>query len=237
MRQQKTYEVCGRLYPYVHGEAKSKVLTELEEQLETTDNRAKAGIVIFLDNARKCGEILIHAYNILGRRKKWSEWRRKHFNGSKETACLYKRIAEDWDQPHMVEARSKGIDTLRGLRKVLAEKRSKDQSSRIAGDGSEQGDSSVPELTQKEVEDQWTCKELRRQFAQAIKKLRRVEREIYNHDFHKIFEELVKPYLSKARQEWECEQQDQPNVTFAPRPRSKREKREARMSVFQTKST
>lgn len=60
-------------------------------------------------HAKQAGEALIEAKRRLGHRTKWSKWRYHNFRGSPETSRVYVRIARDWQDPRIQEARFAGV--------------------------------------------------------------------------------------------------------------------------------
>ena len=72
-------------------------------------------------SALHCGEALL-AIKVLVGHGKWKGWisDEKNFDGSYETAVVYMRIAKNWFDPRIVEAReSMTIDSIKGFTDVL----------------------------------------------------------------------------------------------------------------------
>lgn len=104
---------------------KGQALTERLDHLAATANEqahaAKQTWRSTLDHARQAGEALEEAYVRLGRRSKWSKWRRDNFKGCRRTATYYRTVAREWSNPRLVEARASGVvfESIRAVIKFL----------------------------------------------------------------------------------------------------------------------
>lgn len=119
-------------------------------------DRAAGGM---LEHARLAGESLLEAETRLGGRKKWSRWRAENFKGSKETACHYMRIAREWNNPVLIQAREGGANSINAMLKVL----------RYGPDAESDQEPSDAQMQEMEVD--LERQEIRQQFAGKLKKL------------------------------------------------------------------
>jgi len=78
-----------------------------------------------LVHAHKCGAALIQAKKIL-EHGCWQLWLKDNFKGSRELANIYMRIAHNWEHPHLVELRKKGVplDSIRAVLKEIPSRKS-----------------------------------------------------------------------------------------------------------------
>lgn len=78
-------------------------LQTLAEEAINHHRQVKEGWQGWLEHARQVGEAFLEAKRRLGHRSKWSKWRYYTFikEGimSKETICVYMRIAREWEDP------------------------------------------------------------------------------------------------------------------------------------------
>ena len=82
---------------------------DCHKEAEAHHHTINAAWELWLEHARTAGEALIEAQRRLGHRLKWSRWRARNFEGSKETSCHYMRVAREWENPSVVEARDAGL--------------------------------------------------------------------------------------------------------------------------------
>ena len=101
-------------------------LKELAITVEVYHTKAKANWRGWLDHARRAGDALLEAKRRLGHRTKWSKWRNRNFIESnimsKSTSVNYMKIARNWNDARLVEARQNGIklDSIRAVLRVLS---------------------------------------------------------------------------------------------------------------------
>jgi hypothetical protein len=91
-----------------------KLTERLAELARTTNEHHQAATAAWrgaLEHARKAGDALIEAYVRLGRRKKWSAWKRDNFPQiSSRSLRVYKQVAKQWDNPLLIAARKVGME-------------------------------------------------------------------------------------------------------------------------------
>jgi len=77
-------------------------------------NRYHAEVGNHLEGAYKyaveCGKMLNKIKDKLPRPRKWKKWIATHFDASYETAKVYCRLANKWDDPRLVKARKQGLE-------------------------------------------------------------------------------------------------------------------------------
>ena len=107
--------------PKLTGAALGSRLKTLADEANKHHSEVRAHWMGMLDHARQAGEALIEAKRRLGHKSKWSKWRRERFEGSKETACNYMRVAREWNDPRIQQARADGvaIDSINKFLKFL----------------------------------------------------------------------------------------------------------------------
>lgn len=113
--------------PKLTGPALVRRLKELAEtankgyrEAEAHHRTINAAWGLWLEHARTAGDALLEAKRRLGHRVKWSRWRNRNFDGSKETSCHYIRVAREWDNPVVVEAREAGlINSINAFNKLI----------------------------------------------------------------------------------------------------------------------
>lgn len=165
---------------FYRGLEKLERLAQLAKEANMQHHQARMAWRGALEHARQAGEALDEAYRILGRRKKWGRWRRENFDGSAETARVYRRIAREWNHPRLVQARENGIelDSISTVLKVLRGKKLPDGTAKPAD----------VVLDEKRMA-------IRRQFAAELRNLDGVEVSV----FHNATWELLQSLLGEVR--------------------------------------
>jgi DNA-binding transcriptional MerR regulator len=126
-----------------------------------------------LDHAQLAGEALIEAKRRLGHRTKWSKWRRDHFEGSKETACHYMRVARHWDDPRIQQAKASGM-TIDSINKFLQV---------LRGQAHEPRKDTESNSALREMEMDFAREQLRKEFAEKLRKLDYQELKVLGEQF------------------------------------------------------
>lgn len=96
----------------------TKRLEELAENANSHHQEAEEAWQGWLEHARQAGEALLEAKRRCGHRSKWAKWRYRNFCGSKETSCHYMRVAREWENPGIADARESGV-TVDSINKFL----------------------------------------------------------------------------------------------------------------------
>lgn len=183
-----------------------------------------------LDHARLAGEALIEAKRRLGHKTKWSKWRRDHFEGSKETACNYMRVAREWNDPRIQQATASGV-TIDSINKFLQV---------LRGDSSDH-DGKTPSVRELEIAE--TRDQLRQEFANRIKNLDYLELQVLLANFEsrswpRLLEDLKQTVCQVTETEYYDERAaDKPSGFFSYDEevgriaKKRKEKREVRSKV------
>lgn len=104
------------------GEELSERLKVLAIGIEIHNNAAAKFLAGWVNHAREAGNELLEAKRRLGHKTKWSKWRYRNLIDpgimSKSTSLIYMKIACNWDDVRLVEARQKGVQ-LESIRAVL----------------------------------------------------------------------------------------------------------------------
>jgi len=170
------------------GDALAKHLNKLAETVTAEHRQAEEKWRGWINHARAAGEALIEAKRRLGHRTKWSEWRKRHFtiDGvttlSKETSCNYMRIAREWEDPRLREARANGIK-LDSINKVLSILRGDSLKKEPAPEKEQEAESRVPDEGSVR---QW----LREQFAADLRSLTKEELQVFEVMYAEFWERL-----------------------------------------------
>lgn len=111
----------------ITGKAKRE-LKKLAKDANKHHQDVKIGLLSALDNAHRCGEILIQA-KALVKHGQWKRWLRKNFSASYETAADYMRVARCWNDDRLVEAREHGyaLTSIKNVLDVIKEEHAKEQ--------------------------------------------------------------------------------------------------------------
>jgi len=104
-----------------YSKASKQQLKELSDTANSEHELADGCWKGYLDHAKRAGEALNEAKKILGKRGRWGRWRKHNFKGSEETARCYARIAREWNDRRLVNARAQGvtIDSIYSVLKIL----------------------------------------------------------------------------------------------------------------------
>lgn len=99
----------------------------LRDKANEYHSQARSAWGDFLEHARKSGACLNKLRPYF--RRTWKKWVRKNFNGSYETVKVYCRIAREWEDPRLLEARRKGVElkSINGVLNILRNKPLKPQ--------------------------------------------------------------------------------------------------------------
>jgi hypothetical protein len=167
-------------------------LTELADIANKQHSLVCKGWKDLLYHARLAGEALnkVRPYCKHGQ---WQRWLKANFDGSYETAQVYRRIAAKWHDPRLRQARRSGVK-LNSLKKVLEVlKEMRDQypipNSLLNEDGT---------INLKEAQEQGLRSFVRKLFADAIKKLCHDELVIFEECFEELWEKFYERILYPA---------------------------------------
>ncbi|WP_339731032.1 hypothetical protein [uncultured Gimesia sp.] len=209
--------------PFYEGAAKADKLQELEKQAVSHHFEAKKAWRGALDHARQAGEALNEAKRINGGRGTWTQWLDKHFCeralASRETARVYMRIARQWNDPRLEDARARGLtkNSIQTVLKILRGEKDRD----------------YPKPTEQEWQKEEMINDLRKQFAKKLKELDYQEIEILSEGFEyyfwpKMYKDLRDTLCSILEYDYYYENRD----TMEERRAKREDKRKVRRKVI-----
>jgi hypothetical protein len=177
----RSYDLLGKSHAAVYGEDRTRRLAELAETANTNHLQAEEHWKGFLNFAQQAGIALLHARKILGGRSKWSKWRAKNFQGSKEKCNQYIRVAKHWNDPRIIQARWEAtINSVEGFLNVIRNRRDK-----------KNGEQSLETPNKWKLESQEFRDNLRKWFAESLLKLELKELEVFSESFYELFWEVL----------------------------------------------
>jgi hypothetical protein len=111
-RSERTFTLPGsnETFRFLWGAALGDRLAVLSGVANDNHSKATASWKGMLNYAREAGMALLEAQKRLGFAGKWGKWVKSRFNGSRETAIVYMRIAKHWNHPNVVQAKVRGME-------------------------------------------------------------------------------------------------------------------------------
>ncbi len=161
----------NKVKPFLKGERLDKRMAELADLISQEHGACRAGLQTTLEHARKAGTWLVEAKKRKGHRTKWGRWKRwlvKEYSISERSITDYMRIAREWEDPRIIEARIHGLENIDGFLQVLRGRKPKPKP----------GDEGYTEPTRKEEEREWNRKRVRKDFAAYLRTLDTYEMEV-----------------------------------------------------------
>lgn len=148
-------------------------MAELADLVSTEHGESRAAWRGALEHARNAGEWLIEARWRKGGKGKWGRWKRwlaKEYSISTRTMSIYMQVANHWDDPRILEARTQGmtVDSIAAFLRALKGEKSKPKP----------GDEGYTEPSPKEEVSDWNRKRVRKDFATYLRTLSDFEMEI-----------------------------------------------------------